>query len=287
MEFKTDALLLRAVDYGEYDKIVTLLTADRGKIAAAMKGVKKAGAKLRFAAQPFCFAEYVFAARGGRNTVTSAALHDGFYALCEDVTRYYAAAVVTETCDRLSLEGMQAAPLLVAAVTALEGLCADEPLALLLAAAAFNVFHELAAGEGHARDARFLQNFLICTALYCGDGAQHRHLFVARNLYRPSAGRLNHAYDGYVRHGARAVYPDGRGVAGDDYGLYPARDEIARDLFHAVAYLFRRLGAVGTVSLIGHIDKIFAREHGRHALQNGKSADTGVEHPYRLFGFSH
>ena len=63
--------------------------------------------------------------------MTSAALHDGFYALCEDVTRYYAAAVVTETCDRISLEGMQAAPLLVAAVTALEGLCADEPLALL------------------------------------------------------------------------------------------------------------------------------------------------------------
>ena len=53
MESKTDALLLRAVDYGENDKIVTLLTADRGKIAAAVKGVKNAGAKLRFAAQPF------------------------------------------------------------------------------------------------------------------------------------------------------------------------------------------------------------------------------------------
>lgn len=131
MEFKADALLLRAVDYGENDRMVTLLTAERGKIAASLKGVRKAGARLRFAAQPFCFAEYVFAARGGRNTVTSAALHDGFYALCEDVTRYYAAAVVTETCDRISLEGMQAAPLLVAAVTALEGLCADETLALL------------------------------------------------------------------------------------------------------------------------------------------------------------
>ena len=58
MEWKADALLLRAADYGESDKMVTLLTADRGKIGAALKGVKKAGAKLRFAAQPFCFAEY-------------------------------------------------------------------------------------------------------------------------------------------------------------------------------------------------------------------------------------
>ena len=140
MEFKADALLLRAVDYGENDRMVTLLTAERGKIAASLKGVRKAGARLRFAAQPFCFAEYVFAARGGRNTVTSAALHDGFYALCEDVTRYYAAAVVTETCDRISLEGMQAGPLLIAAVTALRGLCTDDPLALvkfLLSALAF------------------------------------------------------------------------------------------------------------------------------------------------------
>ncbi len=140
MEFKTDALLLRAVDYGEYDKIVTLLTADRGKIAAAMKGVKKAGAKLRFAAQPFCFAEYVFAARGSRNTVTSASLYDGFFPLGEDVTRLYAAAVVADVCDKVALEGMQTGELLVSAVSALEGICADEPLALvrfLLAALAF------------------------------------------------------------------------------------------------------------------------------------------------------
>lgn len=131
MEFKADALLLRAVDYGENDRIATLLTAERGKIGAALKGVRKAGAKLRFAAQPFCFAEYVFASRGGRNTVTAASLHDAFYALCEDVGRFYAAAVVAEACDKIALEGMQAGALLVAAVSALEGLCADDPLALV------------------------------------------------------------------------------------------------------------------------------------------------------------
>ena len=103
MEFKADALLLRAVDYGENDRIATLLTAERGKIGAALKGVRKAGAKLRFAAQPFCFAEYVFASRGGRNTVTAASLHDAFYALCEDVGRFYAAAVVAEACDKIAL----------------------------------------------------------------------------------------------------------------------------------------------------------------------------------------
>lgn len=123
MDFKTDALLLRAADYGENDKMVTLLSAERGKFGAAMKGVRRQGAKLRFAAQPFCFAEYTVAERSGRKTVTSAFLYDGFYALRESVETFYAAASVTEICDVLSLEGMACGKLLVAAVGALEEFC--------------------------------------------------------------------------------------------------------------------------------------------------------------------
>ncbi len=126
MEFKTDALVLRAVDYGENDRMVTLLTAARGKIGAGMKGVRRAGAKLRFASQPFCFAEYVFAEKSGRYTVTQASLHDGFYALREDLRALYGAAAVAEGCDALSREGMECGDLLVAAVTALRELCAAE-----------------------------------------------------------------------------------------------------------------------------------------------------------------
>ena len=66
MEIKVNALMIRATDYGENDKILTLLTAERGKISAGIKGVKKAGAKLKFDAQPFCMAEYVLACRGNR-----------------------------------------------------------------------------------------------------------------------------------------------------------------------------------------------------------------------------
>ena len=119
MEYKTDALVLRAVDYGENDKMVTLFTADRGKISAGMKGVRRAGARLRFAAQPFCFAEYVFAEKAGRYTVTGASLHDGFYALTQDIAAYYAAATVLEVCDGLLYEGMESGGLLIAAVSAL------------------------------------------------------------------------------------------------------------------------------------------------------------------------
>ena len=132
MECKTDALLLRSADYGENDRIVTLLTAERGKISATMKGVKKAGAKLNFASQPFCFAEYVLAEKGGRYTVTGASLHDGFFALREDISALYGASCVLQACDLLLYEGMTGGELLVLAVRALGELASGQGANALL-----------------------------------------------------------------------------------------------------------------------------------------------------------
>ena len=131
MEFTEDALVIRTANYGENDRMVTLLSAGRGKFGAAMKGVRKAGAKLNFAAQPFCFAEYTVAERAGRKTVTSASLYDGFYPLREDMTRYYTAICVLEACDALLPEEMPSGGMLVAAVDTLNKLCAGEEYALV------------------------------------------------------------------------------------------------------------------------------------------------------------
>ena len=131
MDYKTDALVLRASDYGENDKIVTLFSLQYGKISAALKGVKKAGAKLKFAAQPFCFAEYVLVKKGERNTVTSASLTDGFYPLREDIGKFYAAACVTGLCDAVLYGGIVNEELFLYAVNALREMCeGDEGEAL-------------------------------------------------------------------------------------------------------------------------------------------------------------
>ena len=104
MEFKTDAIVIRAIDYKESDKLLTLFTPSRGKVIAGIRGVRKPKAKLNFAAQPFCFAEYVLTEKAGRYTVTSAYLHDGFFALRTDIVRYYAACAALEICNALMME---------------------------------------------------------------------------------------------------------------------------------------------------------------------------------------
>ena len=132
MDEKFDALVLRTADYGEYDRMLTLFTLQKGKISAAAKGVRRAGAKLRFAAQPFCFAEYVLAVRGERRTVISASNTDGFYALREDVNKFYAAAALCGLCDVLLFENIVNEELFLRAVAALKEMCeGDELLALL------------------------------------------------------------------------------------------------------------------------------------------------------------
>ncbi|MDW8360805.1 MAG: DNA repair protein RecO [Myxococcales bacterium] len=49
----TDALLLRAVDYGERDRVVTLLTADLGKVSAMARGARTSRRRFAGALEPF------------------------------------------------------------------------------------------------------------------------------------------------------------------------------------------------------------------------------------------
>ena len=60
---KIKALVLRAADFKENDKLLLLYCGEYGKITASIRGVKKPGAKLKFAAEPFCFGEFMLSDR--------------------------------------------------------------------------------------------------------------------------------------------------------------------------------------------------------------------------------
>lgn len=126
MDIKTDAIVLQTVDYKDNDKILTLFSPSLGKIAAGIRGVKKPTAKLAFSAQPFCFAEYVLAEKGGRYTVTSAYLHESFFELRTDLTRFYAACAAAEVCRSVLQENERCDGLFIAFVECLKSLSLSE-----------------------------------------------------------------------------------------------------------------------------------------------------------------
>ena len=123
MDVKTEAIVLQTLDYKDNDKLLTLFSPTLGKITAGIRGVKKPKARLSFAAQPFCFAEYVLAEKGGRYTVTSAYLHESFFELREDITRFYAACAAAEICRALSVENEAHEGLFIGFIECLKSLC--------------------------------------------------------------------------------------------------------------------------------------------------------------------
>lgn len=133
MEKKVNAIVLRTVDYGENDKMLTLLSAEDGKISAGIKGVRKSGAKLKFAAQPFCLCEYVLSCRGGRNTVINATQTESFYDVRGDILKLYAASSACECAESLSLEGYDCGELFALTVKTLGEICVGDELTALIA----------------------------------------------------------------------------------------------------------------------------------------------------------
>lgn len=107
MEIIVNALVLKSIDYKDNDKILTLYSLEKGKITAGIKGVKKSGAKLKFASEPFAFCEYVLVKKGDRYTVTGASYIESFYNLRLDMLKYYASSVMLEAMSQLISEGEQ------------------------------------------------------------------------------------------------------------------------------------------------------------------------------------
>lgn len=105
MENKFNALSLKNIDYRDSDKIVTLLTLERGKFAVCARGVRSAKAKLRYAVSPLCFGTYIIAERNGKGIITACDAIDTFSAVMDDLEKYYVASIILECADKFSEEG--------------------------------------------------------------------------------------------------------------------------------------------------------------------------------------
>lgn len=108
---ETDAIVLRYSDYKEADRIITLFSPERGKITAAVRGVKKPTAKLRFAAEILHYGHYIFNESKGRYTVTSCATKESFYDVRFDVDKLWCATFMLNVAEKIIVEGQQDAAL--------------------------------------------------------------------------------------------------------------------------------------------------------------------------------
>lgn len=102
MQHKLLAVVARATNYRDHDRILTLITRERGRLTATARGCRKPQSKLLSCTQPFCYGEYELQERDGRFYVRGCDIHEIFYDLRLDPKALSAAAFVTSVCEQFA-----------------------------------------------------------------------------------------------------------------------------------------------------------------------------------------
>ena len=100
--FKTEAVVLRSIRFGEADRILHLYSARRGRIGAIAKGSRRPRSRFGGRLEPFFRLDLVLhEGRGDLSTVTSAATVDGYPRLRSSAPALGAAARACDAVLRL------------------------------------------------------------------------------------------------------------------------------------------------------------------------------------------
>lgn len=122
-ELKTQGIVLRAIDYGDKDKIVTIYTEKYGRVSAILKGVRKITSKLKFASQPFCYAQFLLVGKTELKTLSQASEIISFFDITQSYTKMVCGSAMLEMVEYSTITG-QSEPILFDALrTSLRLLC--------------------------------------------------------------------------------------------------------------------------------------------------------------------
>ena len=97
MEKSITAILIKAEERKESDYLVRLFSAE-GIVVAVLRGVRKAGAKMKFAAQPMAFCVYELTGNQFP-VVTGASQIEDFSSVCADMIQFTCCMIMLEAAD--------------------------------------------------------------------------------------------------------------------------------------------------------------------------------------------
>jgi len=100
MEYlKLKGIVCKITEYKEADKILTLLTYEKGKVQVIAKGVKKKGAALSHAARLFYCGEFECVCKNNMPILTGAAMIQDFFDLTNSIETLYYASHFLDVCS--------------------------------------------------------------------------------------------------------------------------------------------------------------------------------------------
>jgi len=115
-------IVLKASEYKDADKMLTLLTLEEGKISVKARGVKKSTSKLKPYCQSFCFADFELAESHGMYILTGVNHIDSFFDLTTDYEKFSYGYAVLEILDKVCVESQTYVPLFIDSLKCLKAL---------------------------------------------------------------------------------------------------------------------------------------------------------------------
>lgn len=102
---KLEGIVLKTRDYGESNKIVTLLTKEAGKVAVMARGAKKPRSRLASISQTFMHGIFIVQRSSGIGTLQQGELINSMRHIQTDILQLTYASYIVEMVDRLIEEG--------------------------------------------------------------------------------------------------------------------------------------------------------------------------------------
>lgn len=102
--YSATGLVLRRTSLGETDRILTLFTAEQGKLSAVARGARRAGSRSSGATELFTLSRFLLASGKTLDIVTQCEIQRSFPELRTDLSRLARATYLCELLDRLTVE---------------------------------------------------------------------------------------------------------------------------------------------------------------------------------------
>jgi len=104
MYLKTEGLILRETDYKDSDKLLTVLTKDRGQLTLRARGVRNRSSKLKAGCQLLAYSEFTVFDNRGYLLVDEAVPIELFMPLRDDIEKLALASYFAQVAEVLSQE---------------------------------------------------------------------------------------------------------------------------------------------------------------------------------------
>lgn len=137
-ELAVKALVVKATDFGDFDKLLTIVTEDKGKMSVTVKGGKSLKSKFVAVCEPFTYAVLNIRRTNKYFYVYDSELLEDFYPLRDSIEKFSLASYICDVASDVSLEGVNDPEILQLTLNALWALAYKEtPLAVLKGAYEF------------------------------------------------------------------------------------------------------------------------------------------------------